>query len=148
MSDLRKSRRFRVVQRKALTARRGAVLVTALVCLVVVMAMIGTMLEVAIRARRQLHTERDLRQTELLLQAGSELAAMRLASGEDYEGEIWAPGSDSLPRPAQVTIEVKRVPETPSWHVSVVAEYPADSDQSVRRSQSFFYQAALPPNQE
>ncbi|CAK9086144.1 ComG operon protein 3 homolog, partial [Durusdinium trenchii] len=107
------------------------------------MAMIGTMLEVAIRARRQLHTERDLRQTELLLQAGSELAAMRLASGEDYEGETWAPGPDSLPRPAQVTIEVKRDPEMPLWHVSVVAEYPADSDQSVRRSQSFFYQAGF-----
>ena len=36
-------------------------------CLLIVAAIIGSMLQSAIRARRQLHTERDRRQTELLL---------------------------------------------------------------------------------
>ncbi len=41
--------------------RNGLVLIAALVCLVVSMAIVGTMLKAAIAARRQLHTERDLR---------------------------------------------------------------------------------------
>src|SRR2546423_6395914 len=69
--------------------RQGAVLVAALVCLLVVMAMLGAMLKGTLLAQRQLHRERDLRQTELLLQAGSDRAAYRLASDANYRGETW-----------------------------------------------------------
>ena len=70
--------------------RRGTVLVAALVCLLVVMAMLGAMLRGTLRAHRELHNERDLRQTELLLQAGSGRAVFRLAKDANYRGETWS----------------------------------------------------------
>src|SRR5215212_2333351 len=69
--------------------RQGAVLVAALVCLLIVMAMLGAMLKGTLIAQRQLHRERDLRQTELLLQAGSDRAAYRLGTDAQYHGETW-----------------------------------------------------------
>jgi hypothetical protein len=120
-------------------ARRGGlVLVAALVCLLVVTAMFGNMLRGTVTARRQLHVERNRRQTELLLQAGADRAALRLATEPDYRGETW-----NLPAPAvlghsdgRVTIEASRAAADQPWLVRVVAEYPLGSDFSVRRSQS------------
>ena len=54
--------------------RTGAVLVVALVCLFIVMSLLGGMLKGALRERRQLGQQRDLRQTELLLEAGVDRA--------------------------------------------------------------------------
>lgn len=134
--------------RNAPRERRGAVMVTALVCLLVVMAMIGTMLEAAIRARRQLHAERNLRQTELLLQAATDRAAFRLDNQADYQGETWEPALEDLPGQGQVTIEAARDSDTEPWSVQIVAEYPGGSEHSVRRSRTFLYQTTTPPDQE
>ncbi|WP_254510200.1 hypothetical protein [Anatilimnocola floriformis] len=41
--------------------RRGAILIVALLCLLVVMSLLGTMLLAALQSTRQLHAERDLR---------------------------------------------------------------------------------------
>jgi hypothetical protein len=54
----------RVRRRRNHRHRRGAVLVVALVCLLVMMTILSQMLFGSMRARRQLHPERDLRQTE------------------------------------------------------------------------------------
>lgn len=118
--------------------RRGTVLIVALVCLLIVMALVGSLLQGTLRARRQLHAERDRRQTELLLQAGIERAAFRLAKEADYRGETWALPAESLlgTGEGQVTIKAARDAEDDPFEVNVVAEYPVGSVLSIRRSRT------------
>jgi hypothetical protein len=112
--------------------------------------MLGVMLQTAVRARRQLTVERDRRQAELLLQAGADRAAYRLASEADYRGETWKLDSDAIVGngSANVTIAAERAAEPAEWRVQVVAEYPLDSHRAIRRSQSFFIQPNLPTGKE
>jgi hypothetical protein len=119
--------------------RQGAVLVAALVCLLVVMAMLGAMLKGALLAQRQLHRERDLRQTELLLQAGSDRAAYRLANDANYRGENWKLPANAIVDngEGQVTIEASATGAPSVWSVKVVAEYPLGGETSIRRSRTF-----------
>src|SRR4029079_10724341 len=88
--------------------RRGTVLIAAIVCLAIIVAMVGSMLAAALAAGRQLRAERDLRQCELLLQAGVDRAAHRLATERDYQGETWTLAADQITGSgdAKVTIEV------------------------------------------
>ena len=118
--------------------RSGMVLVAALVCLLILTAMIGTMLETSLRARRQLRTERDLIQCELLLEAGMDRAAFRLSTDGKYEGETWNLPADAVGGrgDGQVTIEATREAEGEPWNVRVVAEYPVGSEASIRRSKT------------
>jgi len=119
--------------------RRGAVLVAALVCLLIVMAMLSSMLQGALRARRQLHVERDLRQTELLLQAGVERAVFRLAGESGYRGETWTLPADAIvgSEAGRVSVEITRSAAEEPWQVRVVAEYPVGRETSIRRSRTF-----------
>jgi type II secretory pathway component PulK len=126
--------------------RNGAALVAALVCLTIVVSILGTMLLHALSARRQLHAERDLRQCELLLQAGVDRAIFRHKREADYRGETW-----SLPAAAiigagdgQVTIALARDSGDGPWQVSVVAEYPLGGHQSVRRSRTILLPSKTP----
>ena len=119
--------------------RRGAVLVVTLVAMLVVMALVGGMLKSTLRARRQLLVERDLRQTELLLQAGIDRAAYRLARATDYRGETWdLPADEIVGRgDGRVTISASRSAGGEPWDVHVVAEYPVGDASSIRRSHTF-----------
>jgi hypothetical protein len=132
------------------SCRRGAVLVAALVCLLIVMAMLGAMLRGTLRARMQMHVQRDLRQCELLLEAGVERAAFRLASEADYRGETWAVPADSVvgSGEGQVTIAATRAADDQPWQLSVAAEYPLGSDSSIRRSRTVFVPSKTIPFQE
>jgi hypothetical protein len=126
--------------------RRGTVLVTALVCLLIVMAMLGTMLVGALRTGRQLRKERDHRQCELLLQAGLERAAFRLTEKPDYAGETWGlPGAGIIGLgTGQVTIEVSRDSSDLPPQIHVVAEYPTGSEHSIRRSETVPIPSTMP----
>ena len=121
------------------TARSGAVIVAALVCLLIVMTMIGAMLQTAMRARRQMHAERDLRQTELLLQAGMQRAAVRIANESEYRGETWSLPADQIAgrSDGRVSIVTSRASNGEPWQVRVVAEYPLGGETSIRRSRTF-----------
>lgn len=129
--------------------RHGAALVAALVCLLIVTALLGNMLLGALQARRQMRKERDLRQCELLLQAGIDRAAFRLAEQPDYAGETWDLPTTSVigQGDGQVTIEVARAPDMPT-QARVVAEYPLNGEHSIRRSHTLFPQSPMPPAQE
>jgi hypothetical protein len=118
--------------------RRGSVLVVALVCLLVMMTIVSHMLLGSMRARRQLHPERNLRQTELLLQAGADRAAYRLATEAAYRGETWRLPADSIvgTGDADVTIQATRDSSDKPWQVQIMAEYPRGSEHSIRRSQT------------
>jgi type II secretory pathway component PulK len=129
--------------------RHGAVLIVTLVCLTIVMALVGTMLVSAMRSGRQLKAERDLVQCELLLQAGIDCAADKLAaSPADYKGETLEITAAEIggSMAGQVTIEVTRNGQQPQ--VRVRAEYPAGSDHSVRRSRTFQLSPNPSPSQE
>lgn len=121
---------------------RGAILVVALVCLVIVVALIGALLQGTLRARRQLHVERDRRQAELLLQAGLDRAALALVGKPDYRGESWQLPAESITGGGAglVTIAASRDADDKPWQIHVVAEYPAGSERSIRRSRTILVQ--------
>ena len=119
--------------------RRGLMVIVALVCLLVVMSIVGSMLKNAMFSRRELLTERDRRQSELLLQAGANRAAMRLSVDPGFEGDTW-----ELPAAAivssgsgRVVTEVTRSEDSRTWDIAVIAEYPLGRDFPIRRSHTF-----------
>jgi type II secretory pathway pseudopilin PulG len=126
--------------------RRGAVLVVALSCMAIVMAIVGVMLQSALHARRQLRLERQLRQAELLVEAGLDRAAIKLVQDGSYEREVWLVPAEELDTgqiakngegDGKVEIEVIRNDEETDWLVRVVAEYPTGTVASARRTRTF-----------
>ena len=127
----------------------GSALVATLVCLVIVMALLGHMLVGALRMGRQMHVERDRRQCNLLLQAGLDRCAHRMAADEPYLGEVWDVPAAEIggAAPGQVTIRVSSQDEGPP-QIYVLAEYPVGSETSIRRSRTFQMQSNHPLPQE
>ena len=128
-----------LLRRRSRRPRRGSVLVAALVCMLVVMMILGIMFQGVVRAHRQLHRERDLRQTELLLQAGCDRAAFQLSNANDYHGETWNLPADMVVGTGRGRVTIETIPSDsrPAWEVKVVAEYPQGGDTSIRRSRTF-----------
>lgn len=114
---------------------RGAVLVAALVALLIVMSLLGTMLLGAIAARRQLRAERQLRQCELLLRAGIDRAAAQKAKDAAYRGETWQLSKGALPGgEARVLIAVRPAAADMPATLEITAEYPLGDESSIRRT--------------
>jgi len=130
--------------------RRGAVIVAALVCLLIVVALLGALLQGTLRARRQLPMQRDLRQCELLVAAGIERAADRLSKEAEYRGETWSvPADDSIGMAAgQVTIALSRPGSDQPWEARIIAEYPLGGEHSIRRSRTISLPAKSTQTQE
>ena len=128
----------RSTARRPRGTNRGAILIAALVCLAIVMALLGVMLASAVRMGRQLHAERDLRQCELLLAAGVERAKWRLTNESDYRGESWklSPAEIVAKGEGQVTIDAALDSSQQPWTFRVTAEYPVGSELSIRRSRT------------
>jgi hypothetical protein len=111
--------------------------VAALACLLIVTSIIGTMLQGALRTRRQLHAERDRRQVQLLLQAGIERAARRLSTETGYTGDTWDLTSDSIINHGAGRVTAKVSPsESGEASIEVTAEFPVDRDFPIRRSRT------------
>jgi hypothetical protein len=119
-------------------SRRAAVLIAALVCLAIVMALVGAMLLAALRTGRQLHVERDLRQCELLLSAGIARATSQIAQARDYRGETWRLSSDEITGAAAGEVKIEAVPDSPTSdaQLRITAEYPLGNETSIRRSKT------------
>jgi len=117
--------------------RRGVVLIAALVCLSIVLAMLGSMLLGALRRGRELHAERDRRQCELLLEAGVDRAVYRLAKEPSYRGETWTLRAPEITSHGSGLVRIKTSDDfSQSRRLEVVAEYPAGDEFSIRRSRS------------
>lgn len=118
--------------------RRGTILIVALLCLLVIMSLLGTMLLAALQSTRQLHAERDLRQCELLLQAGVERALTQLAEQPDYQGETRELTAAEIINQGTGRITIAVTPATADAppQLQVAAEYPAESEIAVRRSRT------------
>lgn len=119
--------------------RRGFAVLSTLVCLLIVVSIVGSMIQGAIRARRQMHVERDCRQSESLLSAGAARAVSRLASDPNFVGDVWQLPSEAIVSngAGRVTCEISPPTGDGSRQLRVVAEYPIDRDFPVRRSQTF-----------
>lgn len=129
-------------------SRRGSLLVVALVCLLVVVSLMGHMLLAAVRNGRQLHTERDHRQCELLLQAGIVRSLRQLAADASYQGEIRdVPADEIIDQAAgRITVKVTQPDGATTTLLHVIAEYPLGTIPSVRRSRQL--QVNSRPTQE
>jgi hypothetical protein len=140
----------RLLRRSANKRRKALVLVAALACLLIVMSLMGTMLQGALRTRRQLHAERDRRQAELLLQAGIERAARRMSTEPGYTGDTWDLSSDSIVArgTGRVTAMVSKSDNDQNASITVTAEYPLDRDFRVRRSRTYQVTASTTARQE
>lgn len=86
--------------------REGVILVCVLVCLSVSTAMVFAATRQSLEARRQGRIERQLRQTEWLLQAGIGRVAAELSKDIDYAGETWEPRA-ALPEYESVVVEIR-----------------------------------------
>jgi len=139
------TKRFKSVARRSshrVRRSHGAVLVAALVAMLVAMSLLAAMLQGTLRAKRQLRAERDLRQTELLVEAGLGRAAWRLSHDGEYRGETWnVPAGEFASRDdAQIIITVKPAAAGQSKQVDIVARYPADGPLSIQRTRTFSVQ--------
>lgn len=71
--------------------RTGTVVIVVLACLVVTSALVVTTVQSALRGRLEARNARQLRQTELLCEAGVMRSVQRLGQSADYTGETWKP---------------------------------------------------------
>ena len=123
---------------KTHSRKRGAVLVCVVVCLAVATLLLAGMLQRTLLTKRQIRTERHLRQAEWLVQAGAERAAFRLASDEEYTGELWSLAADAIVGTDSGVVSISvNGDSTDRASVRVVAEYPSGSVASIRRTREF-----------
>jgi type II secretory pathway pseudopilin PulG len=71
--------------------RVGAVLVCVIACLAVTSVLAALTVQSSLRGRREARLQLQLRQTELLCEAGVMRAVKRLQSSSGYAGEQWQP---------------------------------------------------------
>lgn len=130
---------WRRLQRRARISRRGVTLVGALVCLLIVTSIVASMLQSALRARRQLRAERDRRQVELLIAGGAARAVHRVGADSGFRGDTWNLPAEAIVGSGEgrVTTEITPAKGDRNWQVRVVAEYPLGRDLTIRRSQAF-----------
>lgn len=119
--------------------RSGAVLICVLTCLLVVSGLAVAMLKSALQARKAVRLERHRAQAELLLEAGILRAVDKLSHDAEYRGEVWELPAATLSdtEPARVEIDIATSSDNVSQAVSIVAQFPADTALSVRRSYTF-----------
>ncbi len=106
--------------------RQAAVLVCMLVCVAIATSLVAATLQSALRARRELRLQRQLRQTELLLTAGLERAVARLRADPAYQGETWELEPTTLPGnpPGSVRIEVNPAQISPGQKEESLSNHP------------------------
>ncbi len=123
--------------------RHALVTICVLVCLVVASSIAMLTLRKEISMRRELSLHQQMRQTELLLEAGVRRAATRLKESPDYHGETWKP-THALKEfsNAQVVIDL-----TNDDHVRIVASIgrlPEDSSRAASGVTQLTHQFRVP----
>jgi hypothetical protein len=102
------------VNRRQRHRRGAAMVVLVLTCLLVVSVLARSMTQATLRSRRLVRMEHQMRQTELLLDAGVLRAASRLKIDPTYPGETWQPTTaiERFHRP-RVEIQVTNAADDP-----------------------------------
>ena len=132
------------------TIRRASILVCVLVCLAVSTALVTSTVQTALVARRAVRTQHQLRQTELLLAAGVQRAALQFQASSDYEGETWQLSPHTIPgiENAQVQIELASAEGDSSREVHVTARLSLAEHAAIQRSYRFSLDPQLSSDQE
>jgi hypothetical protein len=116
----------------------GTVLVCVLVCMSVASALVVATTRTALQAHRQLRRQRQLQQTELLVEAGIERAVWRLGEDAEYRGETWNLAPNTLPGygapRVQIVVTSDPVRSSLSHRIHVVARLPVGSTRFLQRS--------------
>lgn len=138
-------------QSKCKSPRSGTLIVCVLACLAIGAALGALTIQAALQGRREARLQRQLRQTELLCEAGVLRAMQQAASSDNYEGEQWRPELNTEPYfDAQVDITVSRQDDSTTRVTTVVArlDSSSDADGPMQRSHTFTYTATAPQNTE
>ncbi|MDZ7617512.1 MAG: hypothetical protein U1E05_10935 [Patescibacteria group bacterium] len=117
--------------------RSGFLLLSALVCVALVIAMGGLMTRMMVVNSQYDRAQLRRMQCQWLVDSGIERAAARLATEAEFTGETWHIEPEQLDgrNGAVVQIAVTPQAEPSAWRtVSVQADYPADSPARVRHS--------------
>ena len=112
------------------TARRGAILVVALVTLLVVTLLAGVVVRSYLQGHRQLRRQQDALQAQWLAESALARAAAQLGANPDYTGETWQvelAAADNQPAAGSAEIKLEPVPEQPQMlRINVSASFPGD----------------------
>lgn len=129
-------------------SRRGTVTVFVLVCLVIILATAGVLLQIGLAERNRVRSEERRVQAEWLLESGLERAVARLADDPTYHGETWELSADALRGPfgGRVTIALETLKEQPARRrLRVRADYPPEGTGRVRLTKQVIVEAASTP---
>lgn len=93
--------------------RVGSVLVCVLTCLVVALGLIVVSVRATLQAYKETRVQHQLRQAEMLVDAGVRRAVEKLRDSSEYQGETWDVSS-ALPNyeSSIVTIQIDAQPRT------------------------------------
>jgi len=140
----------KTVKRTRPPNRQASILVCVLACMVVATALVVAATRSALQARHEVRTQRQLRQMELVLEAGIQRAARQLSADPQFNGETWTLSESTIPGlgSAQVEIEVSSHGDGLPQQVQVVARLPATGPPVVQRSYTFSINRVLSPNKE
>jgi hypothetical protein len=140
--------------------RGGTILICVLTCLLIVSALAVAMVKSALTARKAVRSELQHAQAQFLLEAGIQRAVDKLSLDSEYQGETWDLPAEVLNPPPQsageglgerdsatpsnrsilARIEIQiTTPDERSPRVTIVAQLPADSPLSIRRSHTFTF---------
>lgn len=131
--------------------RSGTIIVCVLTCLAICTALGALSIQSALQGRREVRLQRQLRQTELLCEAGVLRAMQQAACSDDYRVEQWRPELNNEPYfDAQVDIKVSTQDDSTTRAITVVArlDSSSDADGPMQRSHTFTYIATAPQNTE
>jgi len=113
--------------------RLGTLIVCVIVCLLVSVSIAGATTHAALQWRRSLRMEHQLRQTDLLLDAGILRASKQLRRSKEYQGETWRPDRESIGFESPlVEIQVRSGNDPAIRQVEVVAELGAKQNSQSR----------------
>lgn len=117
--------------------RRGAVLVTAMVCVLILTLMSAALLKTVSLAREQSRSEARRTQAEWLADAAIERTVARLRAEPEFEGEKWDIAADELQATAPATVAIHVEPTDNAWKVRIQADFPADATFRARAVRDF-----------
>ena len=111
-------------------------MIVAMICLLLTTALLGTLLKMAVFGRQQAKLEVAGLQADWLAESALDRAAAKLASDPGYEGETWKISAQESggSQAGEVAISLKPGATEGSRLVEVVARYPLEGPQSVKRT--------------
>ncbi|MCA9067999.1 MAG: hypothetical protein KDA84_03715 [Planctomycetaceae bacterium] len=121
--------------------RSGAFLIIAMICLLLASALLGTLLRMASIERQQAHLEARALQAEWLAESALDRAAAKLSADASYKGETWTVTAKELGGMDEGNAVIRVVPSDNSGKklIEVVAHYPTEAPQTIRRSKQIRY---------